>query len=179
MHRCLFLIGFRASGKTTIGQLLAHKTKSVWQDSDAFIELKTGQTIPEIFATQGEAGFREIECQAIADLVAELAGTPQAVISLGGGAVLSPVNRSLITESGKCVWLNASANCLAERIIAAQTDTPRPALTQMEPHEEVAKLVAERRDVYSDCADYTIDTGELSIEETVDLIAQWWQTVDK
>lgn len=179
MHKCLFLIGFRASGKTTIGKRLAKKTNSVWQDLDAFIETTQSQTIPEIFAAGGENGFREIECQAIAHLIAELNETSRAVVSLGGGTVLSPANRTLIAATGKCVWLNASADCLAERIMDSQTHTPRPSLTPMEPHAEVAKLVAERRDVYSDCADYTIDTELLSIEEAVDLIAQWWESVDK
>ena len=179
VNQFLFLIGFRATGKTTVGKRLALKTNSVWRDSDAFIESTSGRTIPQIFTELGEPGFREIESRAIADLISELAETPHAVISLGGGALLSNTNRSLIKLTGKSIWLDASANCLAERIIQSQTENPRPALTRLSPHEEVTKLLAERRDVYSDCADYTINTEQLSIEETVDLIAQWWQSVDK
>ena len=175
----LFLIGFRATGKTTIGHLLAHRVGCRWVDTDAEIQAGTGRTIPEILAADGEPVFREIEQRVVARFVDELQAEADAVMSLGGGAVLSETTRQLLRQHGKCVLLTASAACLTARIESGQDDTPRPALTNLEPAEEVARLLAKRLPVYSGCADYTIDTEASGIEEAVEQIAQWWQGVDK
>ena len=175
----IFLIGFRATGKSTIGRLLADRLGGHWIDSDSEIEKFTQKTIPEIFEDSGEAGFRHIEQNVIRLLISRMLPGELTVVSLGGGAVLSDQTRKLIGVRGKCVWLNASASCLAQRIDSAQRQTPRPALTELDGTQEVSQLLQLRRPVYSDCADYKIDTGELNVVQTVEQIAHWWLEVDK
>lgn len=175
----LFLIGFRATGKTTIGRLLADRLGCRWFDSDFEIQEYAGRTIPEIFVADGEAGFRDIEQQIVRSIVEELSADTHAIVSLGGGAVLSTATRELVRQQGKCVWLTASAECLVNRIAAGQQQTPRPALTELDQQQEVIRLMADRQPVYSDCADYTIDTEVLNAEEAVEQITQWWLAVDK
>lgn len=175
----LFLIGYRATGKTTIGRRLADRWNCRWIDTDAEIEKFSQRTIPEIFTEDGEPGFRQIEQKVIALMVDAIRRHDDAVISLGGGAVLADETRHLIARRGKCVWLNAPVECLVQRIESSQSQTPRPALTSQSAADEVSLVMEQRTPVYSDCADYTIDTSQLSVEQTVEQIAQWWAEVDK
>ena len=123
-------------------------------DTDQEIELQQGQDIQEIFASSGESGFREIESQVVADLISRLRQTadpPVAVVALGGGAVLDPTTRTLIAQTGRCIWLQADADVLIRRLA---TDTvQRPALTSETAEEEVRQLLRQRHPVYADCAD--------------------------
>jgi shikimate kinase len=175
----LFLIGFRASGKTTLARRLARRLGCPWLDTDKAIESQARQSIPQIFQSAGEAGFRRLEQQVIGQQISQIPAGQTWVIALGGGAVLSPATRSLLKQHGRCVWLQASAARLAERLAADQSTTPRPPLTDMEPDQEVIRLLADRQPVYADCADYTIDTGELTEDQAVEQIARWWREVDK
>ncbi len=174
----LFLIGFRGSGKTTIGRQLAAHLGYPWLDSDRQIQQRTNSTITEIFQQQGEAGFRELEQSVVRDMIRELENSGAAVISLGGGSVLAQATRHLIRQHGKCVWLQASANCLSERIQEHQQQTPRPALSDLQMSQEVTTLMHAREPVYSECADYTINTESLTLQECVERIAHWWHDVD-
>lgn len=176
----LFLIGFRGTGKTTIGRHLAESLECPWWDSDQEIQRQTGSTIAEIFAARGESGFRELEQQIVADVI-EQATSPAtpAIVSLGGGSLLTEATRNLVRQQGHCVWLQASAACLVRRIQVSQSQTPRPALTELGLEQEVATLMGQRTPVYSDCADYRIDTEQLTLPECVDQIVEWWRGVDK
>ncbi|MDG2014733.1 MAG: shikimate kinase [Pirellulaceae bacterium] len=179
MTKVLFLIGFRATGKTTLGRLLAQRWQCTWIDSDAKITTATQRSIAEIFSSEGEQGFRKIEQQVIADTVSALPKNELAVISLGGGAVLSAETRKLIRRRGRCVCLTASVDCLVARISATELETPRPALTGFDQRQEIETLLRDRQTVYSDCADYTLDTEVVNQEDAVEQIAQWWLGVDK
>lgn len=179
MNQLLFLIGFRATGKTTLGRLLARRWQCEWFDSDAKITSATQRSIPEIFSQEGESGFRKIEQQVIANALNALPQNERAVVSLGGGAVLSEQTRKLMRGVGRCVWLTASADCLAARILASELETPRPALTELDPRQEIETLLRDRQAVYSECADYTLNTEVVNHEDAVELITQWWAGVDK
>ncbi len=171
----LFLIGYRGSGKTTIGRAMAARLGCDWVDSDAEIECAAGRTIPEIFASGGESEFRERERQTIAGLIERArAGHGDIVVSLGGGAVLIPEVCSIMRASGRCVWLQSDAETLIGRLRHA----PRPALTDLTLDEEVRRMLEQRNPVYAGCADYEIDTGLLTPEQTVEQIAHWLAGVD-
>ena len=172
----IFLIGYRGSGKSSVAPLLAARLGWTSSDSDEQIQLLTGLTIAEIFAEQGEAGFREWEASVIAGLVRR----SQQVISLGGGAIIDPENRRRIKQTGFAVWLDATADSLWKRI-SDDSDSPanRPALTNQGGLDEVKTLLAQRRPLYTECADYTIDTSALTPKQVADGIANWWITVDK
>ncbi|MFO0927779.1 MAG: shikimate kinase [Gemmataceae bacterium] len=164
----LFLIGPRGSGKTTVARLLAERLGMGWLDADAVLEERAGTTIREIFAAEGEAGFRQRE----ADLLAELCGLDRQVIATGGGVVLRPENRRRLRESGFVVWLTADVDTLWARIAGdATTAARRPNLTTG-GRDEVAHVVATRQPYYRECAHLTVDTTHRSPADIVAAILE-------
>src|SRR5205807_9673360 len=97
----IFLIGARGSGKTTVARLLAERIGWAWLDSDEEIERRCGKTIREIFAAEGESGFRGKESA----LLTEFCRLQRHVIATGGGVVLGQANRALMREAGSVIWL--------------------------------------------------------------------------
>ena len=172
----LYIIGYRGSGKSTVAPLIACQLDWRFADSDDAVEAQANLTIAEIFAKQGEPGFRQLEMEAIA----ALARQTQHVVSLGGGAPLFPDNRKAIERSGKTVWLKADVPLLWQRISNDQTTSDRrPALTEHDGRSEVQTLLTQRSPVYEACADYTIEIDSLTPQEIADRIVNWFETVDK
>src|SRR4051812_17648318 len=99
----LFLIGYRGTGKSTVGPLLAAALGWEFADADDLIEAAAGRSVADIFAAEGEAGFRDREAAALA----ELCRGERRVVATGGGAVLRPANRELLAASGFVAWLTA------------------------------------------------------------------------
>ena len=113
-----------------------------------------------------------METQALADL----AGGEDSVIDLGGGVVLAPQNRQTLADSGRTVLLTADLEVIQQRLAAdPETSRLRPPLTDLDWKSELRQLLLERQPVYEACADCTIDTSELSIDEVVERIARWWR----
>src|SRR5690348_9819218 len=108
----LFLIGPRGSGKSTIARLLAHELGWSWLDADEVLEKNCGQSIRSLFATEGEAGFRDRE----AAVLAELCRLQRHVLATGGGVVLRESNRELLRAGGRVVWLTADIETLWQRL---------------------------------------------------------------
>lgn len=171
----LFLIGYRGSGKTTVAKQLAVRLDWQWLDTDDLIVEHSGQSIAEIFEQGGESRFRELEFEIIKQVVVRA----NLVVSLGGGAITNPDLPPLIAESGKCIWLRADPEVLFKRLGSGNTnDAQRPALTNLDGLTEIKQVLAQRQTVYEACADYSIDTDELTPEQVVDQIAQWLASVD-
>ena len=163
----LLLIGYRGTGKTTVGRLLAARLGWVFVDADDEIEAAAGCSIAEIFAREGEPGFREREAR----VVAELSRRAKHVISLGGGAVLREDNRSAIRSAAEVVWLTASPETIFSRVRGdATTSARRPNLTTRGGLAEIEELLAMRSPFYEECAKRTIDTEGRSPEEIAALI---------
>ncbi len=101
MMKHVYLVGFMASGKSTVGALLAARLNRPFQDLDDLIEKEQQMTIAEIFALKGEAYFRRVESH----LLAQTAQLPPSVIGLGGGTYGSEANRAVVAEHGVSVWL--------------------------------------------------------------------------
>lgn len=172
----LYLVGYRGSGKSTVAPLIAQALGREVMDSDDLIEANAGVSIAEIFAVQGEAEFRRLET----DVVLEISQLSGKVISLGGGAPLAESNRKLIAASGKTVWLFAEPSILWARITGDPvSDLQRPNLTDSGGLAEIEQLLTRRTPVYEACADYKLDVGSLSAEETSERIVQWLQSDDK
>jgi shikimate kinase len=158
----LVLTGFMATGKTRVGRRIAERLERPFIDTDAAIEAAAGKTVPEIFATEGEARFRERERSA----VREAAGVRDAVISVGGGALLSSENRAVLERFGFLVCLTASPEEIAARVGASAADRPLLAGAASLP-ERIRELLAERAAVYARVTEQ-VDTSGRSIEEVAD-----------
>ena len=172
----IYLIGYRGSGKSTVGRILAERLGWDWVDSDEQIELSTHRKIRDIFQQDGEAAFREWE----QSIIAGIAMNTSLVVSLGGGAILESINRQNIRKSGFSVWLTASPEALWERIGGDQNSPDnRPALTDLPGLEEVRQVLAHRTPVYNECADFRCDTLTRTPKQIAEEIADWWQSVDK
>jgi len=164
----IILIGARGCGKSTIGRLLAERLGRPYFDSDDEIEAHAGKSIAEIFAAEGETGFRDRETQVVADLAAQ----DRAVIALGGGAVVRPENRRAI-EAAHVVWLTASPATLWRRIEAdAATARRRPQLSPQGGITEIIATLDARREIYGRCAHLVVDTEGKSPREIADAICE-------
>lgn len=163
----LTLIGYRGVGKSTIAPLLASRLGWNWIDADVEIERRTGQTIAEIFATEGEVGFRAREAGVLSELLLQ----DRLVIAAGGGAILNPLTRESIRRSGLSVWLTASLDTIASRILNdASTASRRPSLTGTDPRTEIELLLAARAPMYEEAATITVQTEGRTLESIVDEI---------
>lgn len=165
LSRHLYLIGYRGSGKTMIGRNLAAQLSAPHVDSDVQIETNAKRTIAEIFATEGEDTFRDLEEQAITEIASRK--MPH-IVSLGGGAILRESNRQVIRKTGLIVWLQADAKTLANRIAADPTTAAnRPNLTARGGLAEVEAVLTERTPIYDECANLAIDTMGKSPKQIV------------
>ena len=149
------LIGYRATGKTTLAKLLAERLGWKWIDADVEIERWAGKTIARIFAEDGEPAFRDLEAQVIADLCRR----KNLVLAAGGGAPLREENRKAMRQNGKVVWLAAQPETILRRMTGDITTAQRrPNLTDKDPLEEIIHLLARREPIYRETADITVDT---------------------
>ena len=154
MRPNLALIGFMGVGKSTIGRLCARRLGYGFRDTDFAISLRMGRTIPDIFASLGEAEFRAIE----REIVAELAAMPRTVISTGGGVVLDPLNVDVLRAHGRVVWLRATPEVILRRVGDARA---RPLLAgEGDRSQRVLEMLEERTPIYNAAADYSVDTND-------------------
>jgi len=160
----LVLIGYRGSGKTTVGRALAERLNWPFVDTDDLIQERTGMTIREIFADHAEDGFRQIE----SSMIAEIAEHDRHVVSTGGGVVLRPENVEILRQSGKLIYLTASPEILWKRIF---DDLHRHATRlKMSPDEglrQVRQALIERGPIYTQAADCIVEVGRRSVEDIV------------
>ncbi len=159
----IVLIGYRGTGKSTVGRQIASQLGMPFVDADEDLERRAGQTIREIFAAGGEPLFRDLEAAVLADLMNQ----DKRVLALGGGVVLRPENRLLVRQAKNCVvWLQANARTLDERINSdAATSQRRPNLTSSGGLAEIEHLLAVREPLYRECAQFAVDTEGQSPEQ--------------
>jgi shikimate kinase len=160
MTERILLVGMMGAGKTTAGKLVAQKLGWDYVDSDAEVEKETGFTVPQLFARDGEAAFRNAETRALRRGCAS--GRP-VVVSVAGGAVLRVENRALLQSAGRVIWLRARPETLAARV---GDGAGRPLLNS-DPAAALRTLDAVRRPLYAEVADETIDVDDLSADEVV------------
>lgn len=155
------LIGYRGTGKTTVGRLVAARFGLPFFDTDALVEARADHSIPAIFAVGGEAEFRTLEREVCAGLA-----DADGVIATGGGAVLDPANVEALRRGARVFLLEGAPEDLAAR--CARGD--RPPLTALPPLDEVRIVLAARADAYRAAADHCVWTGCRSPEEVAGVV---------
>ena len=158
--RAVYLVGMMGAGKTTVGRRLARRLGWSFVDADRELEARLGVPIATVFELEGEAGFRRRESA----LIEELTRRETVVLATGGGAVLDPVNRSVLHERGRVLYLRASVGDLWHRL---RRDKVRPLLRTPDPRGRVESLLRERDPLYREAAHEVVDTGRQPVDEVV------------
>ena len=162
--RHLVLVGLMGAGKTTVGKRCAEQLDRSFVDTDELVVDVAGIPFDELWAAEGESGFRARERIAVADVAASPAPL---VIACGGGAVLDPDNRRVLRASGFVVWLEADPVVLATRLVG---DDSRPLLAGGDRVTTLTRLAALRAPAYEDAADVTVETDGRSVDDVVDRV---------
>lgn len=158
----LWLLGLSGSGKSTVGPRLAKALAMPWVDTDQEIAREAGKTIPEIFQSSGEDGFRQQEAR----VLEKIFKGPATVVSCGGGIITREANRRSMASYGLRIYLQADPATLAQRLKSSQD---RPLLSGEDRAAALSKLLAERSPWYEE-SEIQIDVTHLQPQEVVDAI---------
>lgn len=160
----IVLMGYRGTGKSTVGRRLAARLGRELVSTDAEIVRRAQRTIPEIVAQEGWEFFRDLE----SDICRELASLDHLVIDTGGGAILRAQNVEELKKNSTVFWLMASVETIAKRI---GSDNQRPSLTGTKSFvEEIQDVLRERTPKYQAAADHSIATDNRSVTQLVETI---------
>lgn len=159
----IVLIGYRCSGKSSVGKSLARVLQRTFVDTDDIIEAQAGRVINAIVARDGWPYFRELEKRA----VHHATSLGSSVISTGGGVVADQENREALKRGGWIVWLRTGAGIIKSRM---GIDKVRPSLTAGDWVKEVDEMLTLRIPLYEAMADETVDTDRLTIPQVVETI---------
>ena len=165
----IVLIGYRGTGKSVVGQLVAERLdmKCIAMD-DRIIE-KAGMSIPDIVKNHDWAKFRDIE----SEVAREMAKLDNVIIDTGGGVIERPENIEALQTNSHIIWLKASVDTIVSRI---EGGTERPSLTGGKSFtEEVAEVLERRTPKYKSAAQYEIDTDQLTPEQVADRVIEIWK----
>jgi shikimate kinase len=158
------LIGYRGTGKSTVGKMVASRLNRERLSTDVEVVKLAGQSIPQIVEQHGWEHFRDLETKICQDL----AGKDGLVIDTGGGAILRSQNVAVLKRTGTLFWLTASVETIAKRI---GSDTQRPSLTGTKSFvDEIQDVLCERMPKYQAAADHVIETEGKSITQIADEI---------
>jgi len=158
----IFLIGYRCTGKTSVGKNLARIIGWQFIDADAKLVKDYGMSIKEIVARLGWDAFRAMEC----NIIKKICFLDQHIVATGGGAVLNSDNVKNMKSKGPLIWLRATPETIEKRIVADEnTEELRPALTSKGLTEEINEVLLNRNPAYENTMDFYIDTDRLDINE--------------
>ncbi|MBN2287861.1 MAG: shikimate kinase [Candidatus Glassbacteria bacterium] len=160
------LTGFMFSGKSRVGRELAGRLGLRFVDLDSEIERAAGTPVGEIFAVEGESGFRRLEREAVARVLPH----PGQVVAAGGGAVVDPDNLALIAGHSCVVWLKVAPQTVLERWKQSKGRL-RPLLQVDDPEREIIRLMQERRSFYQEC-DFSVECDGLTVEEAAGAVLE-------
>ena len=170
--RSIVLVGLMGAGKSTVGRRLAARLDLPFKDADTEIEAAAGMSVSDIFATHGEAYFREGERRVICRLLQE----GPTVLATGGGAFMNDETRAWISQHGISIWLKAEFDVLMRRV---RKRSNRPLLKNADPEGSMRQLMTARQPTYA-LADITIESRDIPHERVVDdaleAVAAWLST---
>ncbi|WP_192458197.1 shikimate kinase AroL [Musicola keenii] len=155
MINTIILVGPRASGKTTVGKMLANHLQLKFVDTDEMVQAKTRLTIAQIVDQQGWEAFRMIESQILKEVA--VAGY---VVATGGGMVVSEANRNHMKNNGIVFYLSASVETVIRRLKSNPAVNQRPSLTGLSITDEIANIIKIRDPFYHESAHFVINANE-------------------
>ena len=165
------LVGLSGVGKSSVGRQLAERLGWKLTDTDTLIAYNTGRTIPEIFAAEGEARFRELETEALTIALTDM----PSVVATGAGIVLRPENRAHLRERALVAWLDAPTETLVARLLAH--DETRPLLQGADPAARLEALRQARHGLYAEVADLQIETDGRSVTDIAEAILRAFELI--
>ena len=163
----LFLIGYRCTGKSSVGRRLAARLSRPFIDTDSLLAAEAGMSIKEIVAKNGWELFRSMESAVMKNVC-----TPdERVVATGGGVVLDPENVKRMKSSGRLIWLQATSETIKNRMLQdSSTEASRPALTSTDSITEIEGSLIERDPLYRQAADICVQTDDRQIDVICDTI---------
>jgi shikimate kinase len=165
----MVLIGYRGTGKSEVGTIVADRLKMTCVGMDAEIVRRAGISIPEIVEKFGWARFRDMETEVAVDFSAR----DHLIIDTGGGVIERPENIAALQKNGIIFWLKATVDVIVSRIA---DDTQRPALVEGKTFtEEIAEVLERRISKYENAAQFEIDTDHLTPDQVAEQIVSMWQ----
>ncbi|MCD6117480.1 shikimate kinase [bacterium] len=165
----IFLTGFMAAGKTSVGKILAQKLSMPFLDADYMIEKRAGMSVSDIFEKQGENAFRTMEM----DFIRRVLSFEPSVIALGGGAFLSSENRKLILETGITIALSWPEDILLGRISSGHGRPLLKGLNKKAMSEKISSLLQEREKIYRKADIYLYFSEPVKQEHIAEIIIQY------
>lgn len=159
----IYLVGFRATGKSTIGRLAAPELGMDFIDLDTLLCEEAGMSVDEIVAEEGWPGFRARE----KNILLRTAYMSNTIVATGGGAVMHQDVWPILKKGGVVVWIDATEDEVFRRLSKKKNDSGRPALTDQSLREEIASVLGERLPLYAKIADVTLTTDSGSVARVV------------
>jgi shikimate kinase len=165
----LFLIGYRCTGKSTIGKSIAMTIAWSFVDSDILVIKECGKSIKDIVDTEGWKAFRRMERSALKQICTK----DRQVVATGGGVVLDAANIKAMKTSGMVIWLGATAETIQKRMLQDKNSGNfRPALTDKGRMEEIEDMLLKRTPYYESACDFSIHTDDVPVNEITEIIIQ-------
>jgi shikimate kinase len=170
----IYLIGYRCTGKSSVGKLLASNLGMKFTDTDAELVTRCGRSISEFVGTSGWDEFRKVE----KNIIRELSAMNNQVVATGGGAALDPDNSENMKKTGIVVWLRAKPSTIRERILKDKgTKDFRPSLTGKGTIEEIEEVLSARSSFYEKAMDFYIDTDDMDVNDVCRIIITHYEAI--
>ncbi len=165
----IVLVGYRGTGKSAVGAIVAERLGMRCIAMDAKIVGKVGMSIPEFVEKHNWPAFRNVE----SEVARELSGVDNIVVDSGGGVIERPENIDALRTNGIIIWLKASVDAIVSRI---EGGTERPSLTGVKSFtDEVEEILDRRIPKYAAAAQYEVDTDDLTPERVTDRVVGFWE----
>jgi len=165
----IFLIGYRCTGKTSVGYALSKRLDLTFVDADEQLVEKEGKTIAEMVAEQGWDYFRQRE----KEILKSICALDEQVIATGGGVILDTDNVAAMKRCGRLIWLQAAPETIRKRMLKDDLTTgQRPALTSQGAADEIETTLKDRTPYYQAAMDFSIDTDGRSVGDICEMIVK-------